>query len=588
MAELTNKLLARQLKKLGLSSSVMPKSLEEWNLFLEKVERAYSESDNDRYTLERSLKISSREMTELYLQTQANSASLLLQERNKLNVILSNLAEGVIVLDDKGLISYLNNAAEKILDHKQDKIIGERFEKIFTAIGWKEELESIFLDKKQARIETRIDKGNGQIIPVELCYSPLPPIFEVFSGAVITVHDITKQKEVEGLLKKTTENAIKASIHKSNYLAEMSHEIRTPLNSIVSLVQLLSYTQLDETQKEDLETLESCVFSLRQMINDVLDLSKIEAGKLSLNEGNFEIKILLEKIEKQFAGLLKEKNIFFRSIIDSRINNELYGDPLRLEQILCNLVSNAIKFTPENGTITLKAINKSTDATSNLSTIEFQVQDSGVGISLENQKIIFDAFEQASTNDYKKHGGSGLGLHICKRLANLMNGTISVTSEEGRGCCFFVTLPFKNVESDNLCNKNESSQSIKQHIINDAKILLVEDNEINQNAVSRILGLKGYNVTIADNGKIALEKLEQSYFDIILMDLHMPEMDGIEATKIIRNSSNQIPIIALTAHAIQGVVDECLQAGMNSYITKPIEYPRLFKEIEKLLEEIKD
>ena len=400
--------------------------------------------------------------------------------------------------------------------------------------------------------------------------------------------------EALSIAKEQSESASQA---KSEFLANMSHEIRTPLNGIVSLAQLLRYSDLDDEQQQDVEAIEGSVNSLKLIINDILDFSKIEAGKLFIDERPFELETMLSTIRSQVSAQAKEKSITLSQQIDPLIPKDLIGDSLRIQQVIINLLANSIKFTPTSGKVSLD-ISQETIDEKQISLL-FTVSDTGIGIPDDKKKLIFDAFTQADSSTTREYGGTGLGLAISARLVALMHGEINVDSAPGAGSSFHVRLKLGLSEGTSRAidqMKEISSEVAKTN--REAKlpartgplqVLLVEDNDINQMSISRVVEKQGHVVTISENGKEAIEVLDgrtnEQRFDVILMDLHMPLMGGIEATKCIRNRRDRfknVPIIALTAHAIKGVEEECYQVGMNAYVTKPIDYGRLFKLLDKI------
>ncbi len=581
-----HKLLLRQLRKVG-ADPASPPDAATWQAVLARVSQAYTEGDEERYTLERSLKLSSEEMGGLYEEARAASRQMLHKERDKLKAILSALAEGVIVLNDQHLIEFLNPAGEKLLGTRFEQVAQRRFERVFGVPGWEAALRQLLSDREEVTLESRFLRDDGSIFPASVKSAPIRAADGKYIGSVLTFDDITKQKEAEGALQDARAAAVIASKHKSDYLAEMSHEIRTPLNSILSLVQLLSYSELEEEQRDDLQTLESCVHALRQILNDVLDLSKIEAGKLMLHQQPFVLRGSVDTVMAQFRGAFREKELVVELEYPDDIPDRLYGDSARVEQLLINLISNAVKFTPAKGAIRVRVALLSSTASG--VELALQVQDSGPGIPPEKQARLFRAFDQGDAAVFGKHGGTGLGLFICSRLTSLMNGRLSLTSEVGKGTTFTVKLPFSFAKrSEHAAHDTSHEITSMSEPAAALRVLLVEDNEINKNSISRILGHRGYVVSLAENGVAALERLEDESFDVILMDLHMPKMDGLEATKRIRGGdprTSTVPIVALTAHAVQGVAESCYAAGMNGFITKPIDYGELFRTVEQLAKE---
>ncbi|GAB5410100.1 MAG: hypothetical protein BalsKO_24650 [Balneolaceae bacterium] len=375
--------------------------------------------------------------------------------------------------------------------------------------------------------------------------------------------NIKELEEVKNALEKSTQA-------KSEFLATMSHEIRTPMNAIMGMTHLL---QKDNPRQEQLEALNILDFSgktLLSLIDDVLDFSKIEAGKLEFEHTEFELDKLIGTITESFKVMAVNKSLELKNHVEHDIQNVLIGDPARLTQILNNLLSNALKFT-ERGTIDLN-ITKLSDSKEAVA-LEFSVVDTGIGIPKDRMETIFDSFTQASGNTKRLYGGTGLGLTISKQLTELQGGKLWVDSEEGIGSTFYVEMTFEKGKGDSILNRGEVVTPAQQEQLKGKKILLAEDNVVNQKVMRRFLERWEVEMTIVDNGKQAVEAIEKENFDAVLMDLQMPEMDGYESTVAIRSLSDpnkrNVPIIALTAAALKEVKEKVFAAGMNDFITKP-------------------
>ncbi len=369
---------------------------------------------------------------------------------------------------------------------------------------------------------------------------------------------------------------------KNLFLANMSHEIRTPMNAIIGFTELLNKTKLDSKQKEFISSIEESGQNLLGIINDILDFSKIEAGMIKFENVPFSIRGLIDSVHRLLENKAEVKNINFVTHCDNKISELITGDPTRLTQVLVNLISNGIKFT-EKGFVKLEVRMKEEDE--NYETIEFKVSDSGIGISGKKKETIFERFIQASSDTTRQYGGTGLGLSIVKNLVELQGGKITVDSKEKKGSVFTVTMPFRKLASEQLQQYIPGYADEKSTDLRGVRILLVEDNKMNQRLAFEILSGFGVITDMAENGRIAVEKFQKQTYDLILMDMQMQEMDGYKATKIIRTElKNRVPIIAMTAHALVGEKEKCLASGMNDYISKPFRTSELYEKIRSQLQ----
>lgn len=393
--------------------------------------------------------------------------------------------------------------------------------------------------------------------------------------------DINKREKLEKELVETKKRVEEASVIKEQFMANMSHEIRTPMNAIIGFNDRLIKTKLNDEQQEYVAAVQSSGENLLTIINDILDFSKIEAGMVTIEHIRFNLHELLQSVYNMFFLKAKEKNISLHLHQPKNIPEFLMGDPTRLTQILINLVGNALKFTNQgNIDISVEVIK---DDKQN-ATVQFMVKDTGIGILEEKITEVFDRFTQAESDTSRIFGGTGLGLSIVKKLVELQSGTIGVESKKGEGSLFKFTIPYKKAPV--LASKLKTSpEKIPHTVVNDKiKILIVEDNLLNQKLAAFMITDFGYAFDICGNGKLAVDKLKQDVYNLVLMDIQMPEMDGYEATGVIREKLMlNIPIIAMTAHAMPGEKDKCLGFGMTDYISKPIKETDLHNLIIKYI-----
>jgi len=379
------------------------------------------------------------------------------------------------------------------------------------------------------------------------------------------------------------ERAEHATHAKSMFLANMSHEIRTPMNGVIGMVEALKASELSEDQMEYLNIIDISSENLLNVVNDILDFSKVEAGQIELENITFSVRKTIEEVIKMLRFKSSQKDLYLKYEVSEKIPSYLIGDPLRIKQILINLINNAIKFTDHGGVdvnVELISVNLKR------AKLKFTVKDTGIGISEKVINRLFQSFSQADASTTRKFGGTGLGLSISKSLSEMMQGEIGVDSVEGEGASFWFTLRLELASKNNLSDDGDSESD--SMVLKDLNILVAEDNAINQRVARFLIEKLGHKVEIAENGKIALEKFKDNDYDLILMDIQMPIMDGLEATREIRsfetqnNIEKRIPIVALTANTMKGDREKFLDSGMNDYIGKPFKASELSQLIYRI------
>lgn len=434
--------------------------------------------------------------------------------------------------------------------------------------------------------EVPLIKKNGERIWALISGAPVIDMDGNMTGSIGIHYDITRQKNLQRELEEARQRAEAAQEAEKQFLANMSHEIRTPLNAIIGMSYLLYDTKPTQEQLELLEILKSSADILRTLINDVLDLSKVRAGKIELQQNEFDLVGLVKALLKSVELRLHDRPIRVVSDIDPGIVHTVIGDDLLLNQILLNLLGNAEKFT-EKGEIGISVRRLATppDAPDNTILLQFQVFDTGIGIPEDKQQVIFQDFRQVDGDIKRRYGGTGLGLSITKKLVEAQGGTISVHSQDNKGTVFTVVLAYQ--DSGRVKKMQAQAEAEEQFTGRPSKILVAEDNPMNRRYVGTLLQKWGMEFVMAYNGREAVARSQEERFDLVLMDIQMPEMDGYEACLAIRNAHNpnqHTPMIALTASAMNSKKDKAFEVGMNDYLSKPFQPAQLLEKLNYFLQ----
>ncbi len=524
---------------------------------------------------------------------------LLLAKRNaeksasqySLSLIEASL-DPLVTISSEGKITDMNEATVNITGMAREKLTGTDFFDYFTEPQKAREVyQEVFAKGSVADSPLTLCHKDGKLTDVLFNGSVYKDDEGNVLGVVVVARDITDRKRFENELIEAKNNAERATQKAEEatklieaFLANMSHEIRTPMNAIMGFSDLLSQRKLGEQEKEYVKTIKSAGENLLTIINDILDISKIEAGMMIFEKNNFSVKETFKLLNEMLLEKAKGKNLELLFSCDEDVPDVLLGDNTRLTQIIINLTDNAIKFTRNNkrgkGNVQVHA--KVCQLTDENTLLEFSVSDTGIGIPQDKLEHIFERFRQAESHTTRMYGGTGLGLSIVKQLVELQGGTLSVKSELKVGSVFSFRIPYKkSLQTQVVSEMIEKKYNMKD--LCKLNILLVEDNNLNIKLILSLFSENNLKLQVAENGSECIEKLKKTNFDIILMDMEMPMMNGYEAATIIRKKlKNNIPIIAMTAHALAGERERCLSLGMNDYISKPINANMLFEKIYEL------
>ncbi len=519
------------------------------------------------------------------------------ESEGNIRLLLDSTAEGIYGVDLKGNCTFCNVSCLEMLGYKsQDELLEKN-------MHWKihyKRLDGTYYPMEGSKAFNSMINGEGIYAEDEVFWRSDGTCFPVqyfchpqyydgkVVGAVVTFTNITQRKQQQDEMIMAKEEAEDANASKSLFLANMSHEIRTPMNGIIGFLQLLENTGLNSEQVEFVSIMRTSTELLLKVVNDILDISKIESGKMRLEHIAFDIKLIIEKVVMFFNAKASAKGLKLKMFISPDLPEFVVGDSTKLSQVLSNLISNAVKFTDKGGVFIKASLNKQSDETIE---VLFTVKDTGIGITEREISKLFKPFIQVDQSFTRKYGGTGLGLAICKSIVEMMDGEINIVSEEGVGTTFTFTIVFgkdkdKDKDEEVKLLSNYSVMKGQKEIVQNTnvKILLVEDTKINRMLFVRLLKMKGYSCDIAVNGKEAVAAFINSNYDIIFMDCQMPVMDGYEATRQIRRAEGDgkhTIIVAMTAYVMKGDVEKCIEEGMDAFLGKPIDFGEVTKILQK-------
>jgi PAS domain S-box-containing protein len=503
----------------------------------------------------------------------------------QLSLVASSTTSGVVINNKHGMVEWISSAFENItgysLEDVQNKHLGDVLKGELTDVAVIEQARQLSKNKQSFEVDLQVYRKDGKPLWISVINSVILSDKNEVEKYIEVIIDITDKKQAELQLVDAKEEAQQLSKAKDMFISVLGHEIRTPLNAVIGMSRLLQEEKHLESQIENLDVLKFSAENLMNLINDVLDFTKIETGNIELESAEVNLRELIESIIKSMQFRVSDKNIYLKGSIDKTVPEIVMGDRTRICQILLNLAGNSVKFTEEGGiTIDLKVI----EQTQNKATIRFAVNDTGIGIAADKIETIFESFKQAEADTTRKYGGTGLGLAITKKLVEIHGSKINVDSTPGKGSSFWFTVKFNKgqIQGNTYTNNN----TVETELLLNVNVLVVDDNQINRLLINKVLSKWGATIDFAENGLEAVAKIEgKADFDVVLMDIHMPVMGGLEATEIIRSKGEtyfqQLPIIALTASMLNSEVNEIVRAGMNDYILKPFDPKGLYDKLTK-------
>ncbi len=508
----------------------------------------------------------------------------------KLAAIVDYSHDAILCVGIGGTIESWNESACRILGYSAEEVIGKSIDELIPVEFVDKRAQLLHLIARSAladNLDIVFATKSGDQLFMSLTLSPIV-VPEKDLKISIIARDITKKKAIEAELtkksqdlEKARDDALDASNLKSAFVANISHELRTPLTGILGFVELMTLTKLSNDQEELLDMLRQSCHSLLGVVNDVLDLSRIESGKVVLEIVPFNVNFLVQECSRLIASTIESPDLVLRTNVDQRVPEFVVGDPERIRQTLLNLMSNAVKFT-ESGSVEVRTTLETRDG-DNIR-IQFAVKDTGIGISENDQKKLFQPFTQVDGSSTRKYSGTGLGLSISKNLVELMGGTIGITSELGKGAEFYFSVPFGTATITRDSKEYIGMMAVDQ-LLDDKVILIVEDNALIRTIVMSQLFNIGCYAYAVESGVSGVDAATSMAFDLILMDCHLPDLDGFEATRRIRDFEARIgrhtPIIALTAGAMVGDRERCLNAGMDDYLSKPASIAQMQEKLMK-------